>query len=81
MSVDLKTLINPSDLKLHCQSLSIVELEKAHAELKLLISDRRLSFRESELKRKGERTLNDMRGLMAKAGVSMSEFQAALERL
>ncbi len=81
MPVDLKTLTEKTVLKQHCQSLSVEQLERVYSDLCALIADRKAFSQERELKRKGDRVLDDMRGLMAKAGVSMSEFQAALERL
>lgn len=81
MSLDLQSLTDPNILKQQCQTLTVEQLQKTHGQLCELIDERRACRQEQELKRKGDRVLGDMRGLMAKAGVSMSELQNALSRL
>ena len=79
MPATIKLLLQEDTLQQTCKDLSVSELESIHKHLQELIAERRESDSAAELKRKGERTLDDMRGLMAKAGISMQEFQAALD--
>ena len=79
MSNTLTPLLEKSQLSDCCEPLSIDQLEKLRVNLLELITQRKHECENSVLKRKGDRTLRDMRGLMAKAGISMSEFQAALQ--
>lgn len=81
MSFDLRTIIDKDRLQVFAEPLSVEQLEQALVELHRLIAERRHASQDRELKRKGDRVLDDMRGLMAKAGISMNEFQQALERL
>ncbi len=81
MPVSIKYLTDKAAMRDACRTLSSDQLEKIHANLRELISECQDDRNTRELRRKGERTLDDMRGLMAKAGISMSEFQDALENL
>ncbi len=81
MPIAIQSLLSKTELKRHCAELSTAQLEAAHGHLLALIAERQQARDARELKRKGDRTLDDMRGLMAKAGISMSELQAALEGL
>ncbi len=81
MSVTLKHLLNKSNLKEISEPLSLVQLEAILNNLNQLIAEQRQTDQERELSRKGARALDDMRGLMAKAGISMTDFQKALDDL
>ncbi|OMH25716.1 hypothetical protein [Motiliproteus sp. MSK22-1] len=79
MPATIKLLLQEDALQQACKDLSVSELESIYQHLQELITERQEADSAAELKRKGERTLDDMRGLMAKAGISMQEFQAALD--
>ncbi len=81
MSASITTLLEKSSLSLASQSLSINQLEATLGLLQQLIEEKRLTAQDRELHRKGDRVLDDMRGLMAKAGVSMTDLQKALNDL
>ncbi|MEH6625293.1 MAG: hypothetical protein V7739_02530 [Motiliproteus sp.] len=81
MSELIQSLLEKSHLDHVSQSLSISQLESALEVIRQLIEEKREFAQGRELHRKGERVLGDMRGLMAKAGVSMADFQNALNDL
>ncbi len=81
MSVSLKKLLDHSELKHNTAKLSVNQLETVYSHLLALIEERKEQQQATELQRKGERALQDMRGLMARAGISMSEFQDTLDNL
>ncbi len=81
MSESIKRFLDQSQLKDQAHSLSVAQLESIHSSMLALIEERKANQQEHELQRKGERALKDMRGLMAKAGISMSEFLDALDSL
>ena len=78
MPATIKSLLEKQVLQTECRDLSTTELEDLHRDLVALHAERKHAQSSEELKRKGERTLDDMRGLMAKAGISMQEFQDSL---
>ncbi len=80
MPISIKTLLDKSVLIASCQQLSSPQLFALKENINELIIERRQGSEERILKQKGKRNLNDMMGLMAKAGVSMEEFQAALNK-
>ncbi len=81
MPISIKTLLDKNVLIANCQQLSSPQLFALKENLDELILERRQGSEERILKQKGKRNLNEMMGLMAKAGVSMDEFQAALNKL
>ncbi|MCW9052101.1 MAG: H-NS histone family protein [Motiliproteus sp.] len=78
MSAVLKNFVEKPQLASVCSDLSLKELEAVYANLTELLEERRQSSQDNELRRKGDRVLDDMRGLMAKAGISMTDLQKAL---
>ena len=78
MSTALKNLLDKPQFAKVCSGLSLKELETLQENLLLLLEERRQTTKDTELRRKGDRVLDDMRGLMARAGVSMSDLQKAL---
>ncbi|WP_207060917.1 hypothetical protein [Motiliproteus sp. SC1-56] len=81
MSHSLLPLTDPDTLRSLCTNLSRKELEGIQRNLQALIEEAREQAEQRTLKQKGERSLKEMRGLMARAGISMEEFQAALGKL
>ncbi len=81
MSESIKKLIDKAYLREISQSLTVAQLEAALDNLRLLIEEKHHADQDRELSRKGARVLDDMRGLMAKAGISMTDLQKALDDL
>ena len=64
----------PQDILTACRELPLPKLVEVKGWLDVLLQERR----EAHLVRKGRRVMDDLRGPLARAGISMDEFQSAM---